>query len=818
MKRFFTWALGLAVTVGMPLNAVGNSDPVLRQQKIITSGRYNAPDATVVRPQKVSGSHIKAQEDKIILSEKFDLFTAGSENQPDSKDICGNDGSISPTLTTVPGWTGGGIHQAGGICALRMYSYTNQSGNTVTESGYLTTPYIDLSDNDGTFRISFRARLLNSISDQLKVLLCSRSAAVAVQSAEIGSGWQQFTFDFTGGFLNARIQIYAELQEMLIDDLLITTADSGFGIPKVLPATDITDDGFTANWERVTGATQYLLDVFYYASTASGSQETTVTEGFDGINLLTTTSKRGMNIDDANSVYPEGWTIGVKKYGNVRHGYNTEGNYGAQAISLAFDAAGDSIVTPETDAPINTLSFWTKHTGMGENYISVCGKTEKGWVEISKVWVYLNTEGKTVTLSDEIPVGTTQIKLVYHQEEDNNGIAAIDDISYTYGGDIRELTYLLRDEPTVNNYYTVTGTDPNEIYYYTVQAYDGTTLTEESEICEVGAFTGTLTMPEGIQFSNVEDGKYTASWKRVPGASGYALYNYLMHYALKDEQYVVLHEGFEKITEGTFNEPIEAGSFLSYFDEFTENPDWSALFGCWANSMIGGAVIYTPKFELTNKSGFTAHLLIYGIAGDSLRVTNNFGEGEETFRLKLSQSGPNLLTFKFKECGQENSLNIWSSGEFFLDEISIWQDMKRNDRSIIARNYVILENKKTTQYTFTDLPSDDGDCFRFRMSAYATIIADNGTESVVRSPWTDRLVVSVPEGVEEIRSSKDVRIATSDGCITIQADKPVSLQIFRPDGQCILADDLTVGNRSIAVQPGIYIVRAGSAISKVLIR
>ena len=75
MKRFFTWALGLAVTVGMPLNAVGNSDPVLRQQGIITSGRYNAPDATVVRPQKVSGSHIKAQEDKIILSEKFDLFT-----------------------------------------------------------------------------------------------------------------------------------------------------------------------------------------------------------------------------------------------------------------------------------------------------------------------------------------------------------------------------------------------------------------------------------------------------------------------------------------------------------------------------------------------------------------------------------------------------------------------------------------------------------------------------------------------------------------------------------------------------------------------
>lgn len=63
-------------------------------------------------------AHIAAwgQADQSI-AEDFSLFTAGSEEAP-STAINSTDGTIPSHYFHQPGWTGYGVHQANGTCAL----------------------------------------------------------------------------------------------------------------------------------------------------------------------------------------------------------------------------------------------------------------------------------------------------------------------------------------------------------------------------------------------------------------------------------------------------------------------------------------------------------------------------------------------------------------------------------------------------------------------------------------------------------------------------------------------------------------------------
>ena len=100
----------------------------------------------------------------------------------------------------------------------------------------------------------------------------------------------------------------------------IATAYSTIEPPIALPATDITDHSFTANWQAVNGASGYILNVFSYEMSESGVSAVTTTESFEGLVPLTSTSKRNKYIDFENSVLPEGWTIAVSS-GSTRQLY-----------------------------------------------------------------------------------------------------------------------------------------------------------------------------------------------------------------------------------------------------------------------------------------------------------------------------------------------------------------------------------------------------------------------------------------------------------------------------------------------------------------
>ena len=88
----------------------------------------------------------------VLINEDFSKFVEGAETAPTEQDLADEStGAIDAQYTQQAGWSGMGIFQAGGICAIApVYNYYFYEG------GYLNSPKGDYS---GVITYSFRARL-----------------------------------------------------------------------------------------------------------------------------------------------------------------------------------------------------------------------------------------------------------------------------------------------------------------------------------------------------------------------------------------------------------------------------------------------------------------------------------------------------------------------------------------------------------------------------------------------------------------------------------------------------------------------------------
>jgi len=235
------------------------------------------------------------------LTENFNGCVTGSISSPDNTDI-------STTLNTylqTTGWAGASVYQAGGSIKL----------GGASSLGYLTTKTIDLSAYSGNATLSFDLMLFGT----------DTGTSIQVFHAPDGSTFTQVGTDFTatststpqtvsitGGTANSKIKISAKiatknrfyldnisvLQNKIVsgyDNLNVastsqpvsglsanstyyyrvravgtnnTSSNSGTitvltatNAPVATAASNLTSTSFSANWNTVTGATGYLLDV-----------------------------------------------------------------------------------------------------------------------------------------------------------------------------------------------------------------------------------------------------------------------------------------------------------------------------------------------------------------------------------------------------------------------------------------------------------------------------------------------------------------------------------------------------------------------------
>ena len=528
--------------------------------------------APFIMPNTPAAAEVTAQIPfDVVFSEDFSKFTAGTEAAPDATDIGGDDNNgyvIDSKYVSVPGTYGKGVHQAGGVCALKIYEYTYPGYPDVYKSGgYISTPEAPLF---GEVEISFRAKKTTA-NGNLWVGLCDNvNGPVDTKDYVLTDEWKAYTFKSDKGTFtdNNVVQFSAQNEsEILIDDIVIKRAVTKTEPPMADYPINKSFTEFVARWTKTKTAEKYRLNVYKKVESADYVKGT-LKEGFDNIKV----KEDGVSIDTANPNYPEGWTVNVSKAGKQDMN-NAEGFYGSAPQSIILDEVGDTVITPETPAFINEIRFWVRPSSMSyedsPSMIGICvwDSKIKKWIAIANLPNYYFQDGGMVYTfnSDQIGLNVNKVKFDYIQKGSGAIAFSIDDIELDYE------TQLV-DEPVLVNYETtdtfcvVNNVDPTHEHYYYVQAIQGSLVSEKTSDMWVNAITGLKPVIDAPK--NVTGTGFDITWTKFWNAREYAVELSKIVKAADDMKgVVVLEENFDKIKDGTVDNPgMDWGASYDFAD------------------------------------------------------------------------------------------------------------------------------------------------------------------------------------------------------------------------------------------------------------
>lgn len=247
-----------------------------------------------------------AEVDKIgtltlVEQEDFSLLTTGTEENPDytvdleiSQWLLDEEGNFifdeNGNLVENPeyeypwnnmkreyisgdkGWGIGNAYPAGG-CLYFPFSMS-------TPQGKISTPWLDLSANAGTFVLEFKVKVsADALADS------TMPPAIIVETAEtrnmgptwdtfeesfvnyenLSEEWTTFRLVYQGAGVSTLCNIVGQGVSggMYIDDIKIYSLTPYLATPVLGRHTDFTETSFVLNWNQVDGAEKYIVNVWY---------------------------------------------------------------------------------------------------------------------------------------------------------------------------------------------------------------------------------------------------------------------------------------------------------------------------------------------------------------------------------------------------------------------------------------------------------------------------------------------------------------------------------------------------------------------------
>lgn len=241
--------------------------------------------------------------------------------------------------------------------------------------------------------------------------------------------------------------------------------DFSFYMPTALPATEIGENAFTANWESLSEASEYFVSVYERNNSGEQTENLDFTDGQEGI--------------------PDTWTTNCNSF------IMTPGCYGAAAPALRMAQTGSYIESPLYDGEIREISFWYKGDYMGTDNIASVSISRDGssWEVLDFLSIadgadhyVIYGEGQSVTL----PEGTCKFRIYYEKPltgESTNGFVYFDDLRVAVEGHDNPIPVegFVGKSAGASLSCEVSGLKPGTDYYYTVYASDGTLQSLESQ-------------------------------------------------------------------------------------------------------------------------------------------------------------------------------------------------------------------------------------------------------------------------------------------------------------------------------------------------
>ena len=356
---------------------------------------------------------------------------------------------------------------------------------TVTET---TIPAMTAAVGETTDTRTITVGGNNLTNDILLAITGTDAAQFSVSPATIAKGTgtvtdQTVTITYTpttGGTHTATLEITSTDAVSVTRTLSGTATAPTLDAPVATDETGVSQTGFTANWNAVAGATEYMLDVY----TNGGTVSTPVfSENFNGFTAGSTGTPDGADVSASLNTYTQtpGWT-GSKVYqagGNVKLGSSS----GLGTLtSPAMDLTGTNV-----KLNFSVLGWLNDATTM---VVKLDG------VQIATPTI-VNDQTTWTPVSLTITGGTTSSKITFEGAAASKGRFMLNDL--VISKDVSGKAPIAGSPFTgiTTNSFELTGLNNANTYYYTVTAKNATLTSIPSNEIEVAlTLTGLKTVTD----------------------------------------------------------------------------------------------------------------------------------------------------------------------------------------------------------------------------------------------------------------------------------------------------------------------------------
>lgn len=770
MKAFGVAALlasAMTVTAQQPLQ---KSDPRSRVPSRVvaplkTKAALNVNTASSKGLKRLTSAKAQSQQTEVV-NEDFAKFTRGSESNPDTVNWVANTwkgttNDIDANLTQQSGWIGDFVAQAGGTVGLRAPGAASQ-----TPAFIATSP----QDFSGSVTVTFRAKrwkgykanvIINGyVSDGNNNVYQGEGSSPTFRIFGGDDGWQYFTWTFDCTNSNPAYRIFLMTYDwVILDDINVrVSADKFVAEPTLKPITNVTDSGFTINWETVRAANTYLIGLkkkvwtsdeltpsFFY-----DFEDETVPEGFAG--KVSVEDEVGLNgtmglVSTDTLILPS--NNATMKQCEFFMGVTGPANASADKLAdsrilLAYQRDGQWEQQGYYQAKyfLNNMTYenllYSWYSGDLSNIYSGVRLIADNFPEGYKLVV--DSVAITTNRPFDFEVINEPGNFYSDGENPGTGEGFIDwHVSSTLAKPVT--SYRVEKLDRVFEPY-----DPSAEYYYAVIARRYTT---NSTYTWYHAFQPAA--PVAIDPTDVDErGAYTANWEKSLKATRYSVTNYGAYFATKDEEnHVLIDEDFSRITSEvtTVTDPTAPESLgndyqLMSFDDYTILPGWSGISNTIAQGYLGCGqasyyvpMIYTPTFQADNDNKVTIAVKAVGTPGDNLLLT--FQDGN-AYAVGFDASGNIDMEGSVPESAKEMCIRInsYSYMPFMLDAFAVKQNLKAGAQVYTALETVTVDASEQS-YTFTGL-SDEYPYYAYDVRALQDL--DNQTST---SEASNRVVLDL---------------------------------------------------------------------------
>ncbi len=401
--------------------------------------------------------------------------------------------------------------------------------------------------------------------------------------------------------------------------------------------------------------------------------------------------------------------------------------------------------------------------------------------------------------------------------------------AFYYADENKEQRVYVCEAETADSEYVVTGTEKGKTYYFTVKAKNAQYVSEESNEVQVYVPIREMAVPTLSEPSDIGENGYTAHWLPVERAMGYAVRHFLKHTASVDEEYTLVHEDLETITNGDFEYP---GYFYDYnLDKYSKIPGWQVNMGCTVAGMIGidnyfrrfeEGKITSPEFDLSRDEGrYQVMLNVYAVnAGDTVYV-DSYGKGEKQHREYLMENvGADSFVVDFTNGSDSTYFTITFSGidKMFIDDIYVKQLLKAGESIVSALESFELEGEDNTSYVFTGLDAADGDVYMYSVAAWSWSLDEEGVWGpTVYSEYSEPKSVRLSSG-KDVANRPACRVYAYAGALYMELDSDARVSVYTADGKLLVCEDMSCGTQQLRLPShAVYIVRVDSQSYKVVL-